>query len=58
MKDAIDTAANLERSAHIVLHKLKRRPVQQMLNIFTAARDQIVKRDNLMTRIDKPIAQV
>ena len=58
MKNAIDTAADFERSAYIVLHKFKRRPAQQMLNIFTAACDQIVKRNNLMTRIDKPIAQV
>ena len=58
MKHPIDAAAYRKRRAHVMFDEFKRRPIKQVLYVLSAARDQVVQCRNLVSGIDKPIAQV
>jgi hypothetical protein len=58
VQHSVNRAGDVDGSANIVLNKLERVFVQQMLYIFEMAGDQVVESDDFMPSLDQTIAQV
>ena len=58
MKDAIDIDGNGERLADIVLYEFESWIGEEMIDVFTMDRDEIVDAYHLMALGDQPVAKM